>query len=123
MTTPLTQALAMVKAAGYRVDRAKMPKKGGVIRKRRVGPTCVCEFSDGVVTRMSVYCAPNKLDWGRAERLSQAAWSSRFRTQFRKQAGVACPVGPAALIPPAIVMMRFEQDGKTLAQRAFGGER
>src|SRR5262249_2463798 len=69
-------------AKATRVPRTR--KTNGRIRAR-VGPTIQCEFADGTVTRMSVFTAVEKLDWGRGVRLSQAAWLSRWRAQYRKQ--------------------------------------
>ena len=96
----LIEASKTVRAAGYRVSKPKKPK---IFRdgKNRVGPTFVAEFADGTITRMSVFTPPD-LDWGRGERLSIAAYQSRFRTHE---------------VPPAIISARFEQDGKVLAQR------
>src|SRR5262249_9831713 len=60
----LQVAIALVKAAGFRVVKPK-PKqyrrKGKY--KDRVGPTCVCEFADGQTTRMSVFTSLTELDW------------------------------------------------------------
>src|SRR5262245_45644320 len=97
----LIAAIKTVKAAGYRVFKARKPQ---VFRrgKDHVGPTFVAEFADGATTRMSICTARDKLDWGRGERLSIAAYQSRFQTHE---------------VPPAIVSARFEQDGKVLAQR------
>src|SRR5262249_33898572 len=111
----LIEALATVKAAGYRVSKPRKPK----IFKRdkdRVGPTFVCTFSDGTTTRMSVFTSLKKLDWERGERLSQAAYQSRWRMRERKRRPylVNPPVAP---IPPAIISAHFEQDGVVLAQR------
>jgi len=112
--TPLAKAIAMVKAAGYRIDRAKASK---IPRpKKRIGPSCVTEFSDGTVTKMTVFCTPPKLDWDRGERLSIAAWQSRWRMRKRVE------VGPLVTLwappPPAIIAMRFEeQDGTVLGRR------
>jgi len=96
----LNEALTIVKAAGYRVSKPKAPK-----RKDRVGPTFVAEFADGEVTRMSTFTSLENLDWGRGERLSIAAYQSRFRTRE---------------VPPAIISARFEQDGVVLARRNGG---
>jgi len=62
----LNEALATIKAAGYRISKPKSK------RKDRVGPTFVAEFADGTVTRRSTFTSLEKLDWGRGERLSQA---------------------------------------------------
>jgi len=96
----LIEAIEIVKAAGYRVSKSKKPKifKRGKDR----GPTFVAEFSDGTVTRMSVFTSLTKLDWERGERLSQAAYQSRWRTRE---------------VAPAIVSARFEQDGVVLGTR------
>ena len=100
-TNTLIEALNTVKAAGYRVSKPRKPKifKRG---KTRVGPTFVAEFADGTVTRMSTFTSLEKLDWDRGERLSIAAYQSRWRTNN---------------VPPAILSERFEQDGVVLAQR------
>jgi len=110
----LDRALATVKAAGYRVSRPKTPKSKG-----RVGPTFVCKFADGTVTRMSVFTSLEKLDWGRGVRLSQAAYQSRWRTHIRKQTSKPCLIDIAP-VPPAIVSARFERNGVVLAQRNGG---
>jgi hypothetical protein len=112
--TPLAKAIAMVKAAGYRIDRAKASK---IPRpKKRIGPSCVTEFSDGTVTKMTVFCTPPKLDWDRAARLSQMAWQSRWR--MHKRAEVGRLVTLRAPPPPAIISMYFEtQDGVILGRR------
>jgi transcriptional regulator with XRE-family HTH domain len=100
----LDEALAIVKAAGYRVTKPRTKPKSPE-HKTRVGPTCVIEFDDGVVTRMSTWCASDeKLDWDRGVRLAQAAYQSRTRRS-----------------PPAIIAARFERDGQVLARRN-GGE-
>jgi hypothetical protein len=113
----LVEALKTVKKAGYRVSKPRKPetfKRG----KNRVGPTCVAEFSDGEVTRMSVSCTPKKLDWNRGERLSQAAWESRWQTHKRAE-GLVTRWAPT---PPPIVAMHFEeQDGTVLARRPDDG--
>jgi hypothetical protein len=97
MHASLAEALTIVKSAGYRVSKPKAPK-----RKDRVGPTFVAEFADGTVTRMSTFTSLEKLDWGRGERLSIAAYQSRRQT---------CDT------PPAIISARFEQDGVVLGAR------
>jgi len=70
--------------------------------KPLLGAIFAATFADGVTTRMSIFTARDKLDWLRGERLSIAAYQSRFRT--RKA-------------PPAIISMQFEQNGAVLAQR------
>jgi len=113
--TVLSEAVAMVKAASYRVSKPK-PKqyrrKGK--HKDRVGPTIQATFADGTVTRMSVFTSLEKLDWDRGVRLSIAAYQSRWRARERKQRPYwAIPVAPT---PPAIISAHFERDGKVLAQ-------
>jgi hypothetical protein len=112
--TPLAKAIAMVKAAGYRIGRAKASK---IPRpKKRVGPSFIAEFADGTTTRMSVFTSLKKLDWDRGERLSQAAWQSRWR--MHKRAEVGRLVTLRAPPSPAIISMRFEtQDGTVLGRR------
>jgi hypothetical protein len=132
--TSLSKAIATVKAAGYRIARAKASK---IPRpKKRVGPTFQAEFSDGVVTRMSVFCSLEKLDWDRGERLSIAAWQSRWRSQHprpqardwwkgklnrgQREAWASARIfenNSVAPVPPAIVAAHFEQDGVVLARR------
>ena len=101
----LIEALATVKAAGYRVSK---PRKSKTFKrgKDRVGPTFVAEFADGEVTRMTTCCSPENLDWKRGERLSQAAYQSRRQTHDA---------------PPAIISAWFEQDGEVLARRPDNG--
>jgi hypothetical protein len=112
--TPLAKAIAIVKAAGYRIDR---PKASKIPRpKKRIGPSCVTEFSDGTVTRLTVFCSPPKLDWDRGARLAIAAWQSRWR--MHKRAEVGRLVTLWAPPPPAIISMYFEtQDGVILGRR------
>jgi hypothetical protein len=111
----LDEAITVVKAAGFRVSKPKTSK-----RKSQRGPTFVCEFADGVITRMTTYTSLQKLDWDRGERLSIAAYYSRWQIGFQKQTGVACPVSFDAFVSPPIISARFEQDGVVLAQRNGG---
>jgi len=74
----LIEALKTVREAGYRVSKTPKKFKRG---KDRVGPTFVAEFADGVTTRMSTFTSLENLDWGRGERLAQAAYQSRWRTR------------------------------------------
>ena len=97
----LDEAIAQVRAAGYRVSSKPKAKSNG-----RVGPTFVAEFADGTITRMSTFTSPANLDVDRGVRLSQAAYEARARRRF---GGSLRPV-----LPP-IVRARFERDGKTLA--------
>jgi hypothetical protein len=89
-------AIALLRANGYRVTKTKKPTV-----KDRVGPTFAAEFADGTLTRMSTFTSLAKLDIGRGVRLATAAWQSRQRH--------------SALPPPAIVAAHFEQDGVRLA--------
>jgi len=111
----LDEALAVVKAAGYRVSKPKNHK-----HKDRAGPTLVARFSDGTVTRMSTHTSLEQLDWERGVRLAHAAYESRWRTHQRahllKQMGKYCTVNLVMPVPPAIVSAHFEQDGKVLAR-------
>src|SRR5262249_686807 len=118
----IAKAVAFLRAAGYRVIKPRTSK----IRKPkdRVGPTFAPEFSDAVPLRMATFTSMEKLDWGRGERLAQAAWQSRWRTahaqyseQNGKRYGKRCLIDVIAPVPPAIVSAHFEQDGKVLAQR------
>src|SRR5262249_17035047 len=116
--TVLNEAVAIIKAAGYRVSKPRTPKHAKP--KDRVGPTFVAEFADGTITRMSTFTSLENLDWARGERLSQAAYQSRWRARERaqlKQTGKPYLVNPVAPVPPAIISMRFEQGDKVLAQR------
>jgi hypothetical protein len=115
----LIEALAMIKAAGYRVSKPRKPKvfKRG---KDRVGPTFVAKFADGTVTRMSTFSSLTMLDWNRGMRLSQAAWESRWRTrkrasrpQWQAHWSAGQDIAP---VPPTIVSAHFEQDGVVLAR-------
>jgi DNA-binding transcriptional regulator YdaS (Cro superfamily) len=111
--TRIDEAIAFIKAAGYRVSKPRTSKRPKP--KDRVGPTFVAEFADGTVTRMSTFTSLEKLDWERGERLSQAAYQSRWRVRQRKQHPNL--VDSIAPVPPAIISARFEQDGKVLGAR------
>jgi len=92
---------------GARMKAANAIRVAPKARKTKgsVGPTFVCEFSDGQVTRMSTFTSLTKLDLERGLRLSRAAYEARARRFHRSLPPV----------PPPIVCARFEQDGKTLA--------
>jgi hypothetical protein len=94
----LEQAIAAVRAAGYRVSKPR-PKRQSV-----KGPTCVVQFADGTITRMTTHCPNGKLDFGRGERLAIAAYESRARQW---------PTGTNAITPP-IASLHFERDGQVL---------
>ena len=116
----LPEAIKILKAAGYRVSKPRPPKKFKR-GKDRVGPTFVAEFADGAVTRMSTFTSVEKLDWDRGVRLSIAAYQSRWRlarAQYREWNGKRYLLHrPAAPVPPTIIAMQFEQDGKVLEVR------
>jgi DNA-binding transcriptional regulator YdaS (Cro superfamily) len=130
----LINALAIVRAEGYRVVKPRTSKHFRRPKpKDRVGPTFVCEFADGTRTRMSVFSSLENLDWGRGERLSIAAYQSRWRmralAQYHKQNGGLrltrwqyreSAINLIAPVPPAIIAAHFEQDGQMLAQRTNG---
>ena len=130
----LINALAIVRAEGYRVVKPRTSKHFRRPKpKDRVGPTFVCEFADGTRTRMSVFSSLENLDWGRGERLSIAAYQSRWRmralAQYHEQNGGLRltrwqyrepAINLIAPVPPAIIAAHFEQDGKVLAQRTNG---
>jgi hypothetical protein len=69
------------------------------------GPTFVCEFIDGVVTRMTTHC-PNGLDPARGIRLSYAAYKSRkgkrppeiLKGRFENERGMVLETYSAAAI-------------------------
>jgi hypothetical protein len=90
----INEAIATLKANGYRVSKPKPPKG-----KDRAGPTFVATFRDGEVTRMSTFTSLTNLDVGRGVRLSEAAYRSRKKTE---------------IVPP-IMKAHFERDGKALA--------
>jgi hypothetical protein len=94
----LVEAIKTVKAAGYHIRKPRKQMQ----RTHKRGPTFVAEFQDGTVTRMSVFTPLDKLDWERGERLSRAAYQSRWQTHE---------------VPPAIISARFEQDGVVLGTR------
>jgi hypothetical protein len=58
-------------------DRARLPVEIATIHYR--GTVFQAKWSDGVVTRMSVFCGEGKLDLGRAVRLSWHAYDSRTK--------------------------------------------
>lgn len=93
----LDHALQLVRSAGYRVTKPK-PRK-----RNHVGPTCVVQFADGNVCRMTTHCHDSALDYDRGIRLCKAAWSSRR----------SLPMAMA----PVIVSAHFERDGNILGQQ------
>ncbi len=112
----LDDALKLVKAAGYRVSKPKARK----VKKFRVGPTFVAEFSDGEIIRMSTHTDLTKLDWERGVRLCQAGYESRARQRDAAANAAEGDGEPHAIrrlspLPPPIISGRFEQEGQTLA--------
>lgn len=101
-TMSLESALALVKAAGFKVSKPKARTS----KKDRVGPTFVATFADGQVTRMSTWTSLEKLDVERAKRLARHAYASRHGVSFDRSLDEACP---------PIRSGYFEQDGITLA--------
>lgn len=69
----LAQAIALVKSAGFNVSKPRAKKL------TTVGPTFVANWSDGVVTRMSIHTNDMRPDVGRAVRVSAAAYDSRTK--------------------------------------------
>ena len=124
----LQVALALVRAAGYRVSKPKAKKS-----KPQKGPTFVATFADGEVVRLTVHC-PKGLDVERSKRVAEAAWRSRAwrrlvvavrdpeikyfkyrqedeneiaqRIEYRDVAGIEVPT-----VAPAITSYHFERDG------------
>jgi hypothetical protein len=105
----LNEALAVVKAAGFRVTKPKAKR----VKSSRVGPTFVAKFADGEVTRMSTFTSLADLDWERGVRLAHAAWSSRFRSPNDSTSNRYKL--PPVVCPP-VISAHFEQDGKVLAR-------
>ena len=62
-----------------------------------VSPTCVVEFADGEITRMTTWSATGKCDVRRGIKLAHHAYRSRTGRE-----------------PPAIKRMHFESDGVEL---------
>lgn len=94
----ITEAIALLKANGYRVSKPKAKRV-----KDRVGPTFVAKFADGEITRMSTFTSLADLDWERGVRLSQVAYESRMKHR-RSATGTL------------ILSAHFEQDGNVLAR-------
>jgi hypothetical protein len=107
--TELQRALAVVKAAGYRVSKPKAKRI-----KDRVGPTFVARFADGTVTRMSTFTSLETLDWQRGASLSHNAYCVRRRQQERDL------WRPWDGRVPPLVASHFEQDGAVLARCTDG---
>jgi hypothetical protein len=103
----IKEALAVVRAAGYRVTKPK--EKKAVVSQ--VGPTCVVEFADGTVCRMSTWAGRTALDWDRGIANCVAAYEVRHSARSRREVSA-----------PPIVNLHFERDGKVLATRIVAGE-
>lgn len=99
----LQNAIAMVKAAGFRVTRPGRPK----IAKDQRFPTFVARFKNGEVVRMTTFTALGKLDRARGERLAKAALGVRAETR-----------GAPALVFTTFERSWFELDGKRLREAA-----
>jgi len=110
----LIKAIETVKAAGYRVSK---PRKSKIFKRGedRVGPTFVCEFSDGETARISCFTSLENLDWSRGERLARHAWASRRKVPLDWDSAKLTEIAPP------ISACRFERDGVVLAQRNGGG--
>jgi hypothetical protein len=96
----LEQALALVKAAGFRISKPRAPKA-----ESQRGPTCVVQFADGEICRMTTY-SPKALDYDRGIRQCQAAWLLRLT-------GTA--MGDLTQTPP-VKSCHFERDGHVIAR-------
>lgn len=75
MTPELKAAMQLLKDAGYRVTKPKIKSKTSK------GPTAICEFDDGTVTRMTLH-VPDQIDgkaYQRAAKLGHYAWITRHR--------------------------------------------
>jgi hypothetical protein len=90
----LDEAMKIVRAPGYRVSKPK-PRK-----LPKVGPTCVVQFADGTLCRMTTHCRDDALDHGL--RLCQAAWASRHQRAEEEA--------------PAVTEMHFERDGQRIGE-------
>jgi len=111
----LDAAIAVVRAAGYRIGKPKTLRPKTPKAKTQVGPTFVAEFADGTVTRMTVFTTLEKLDWDRGQRLARQAWASRHKAPLDWDSA------KLAEMAPSITACRFEQGDKVLAERNGGG--
>ena len=104
----LEDAIACLKAHGYRVTKPGKPRKSAA--KDRVGPTFVATFADDQVVRMSCCCSDDNLNWTRGEALARAAYEARWRrVAVNRPDDIVCHV-------PAIADSWFERDGVRLGQ-------
>lgn len=95
----LKEAIALVKAAGYKVSKPRITSRSVL---KTVGPTFVANWADDITTRMSIHTPDDNLDLKRAVRVSLAAYLSRTKGR-----GTA-----------HIDQAHFERDGRVLA--AYG---
>lgn len=93
----LEQALAIVRANGFRATKIKQKKLA------RVGPTCVVRFADGEVYRMTTYCRDDNLDFARGVRLCVIARQSRHKHDC---------------VPP-VAHVAFERDGQIIGEQQW----
>jgi hypothetical protein len=113
MATPIASEYAPF--ADYQIKR---------YRTDRVGPTCIVEWSDGQITRLSVASLPGKpLNVGRALRVSLTAWESRARKKQCRPRHIprdVCDAARAALLVtlprPNVIACRFEREGETIGR-------
>jgi HTH-type transcriptional regulator/antitoxin HipB len=90
----LDEALTVVRAAGYRMSKPRTARKRGPMIR---SPVFVAAFVDGVVTRMTVFTAIDKLDLERGKKLARYAYEQR--------------TGRA---PPMFDKAHFEKDGEVI---------
>lgn len=111
MTIDVQAALTIVRAAGYTVSKPR-PKKRTA---NRVGPTCVVQFKNGEVCRMTTWCDDVAPDYARGERLCRHALHSRLNYRFRQYGSVSRRrlAGYAQAAP--IASIHFERDGQRIA--------
>lgn len=80
----IQEALKVVRAAGYSVREPKAKKQS------RVGPTCVVQFADGEIFRMTTHSSDEVPDFERGIRLANAAYPARKRAPQGREVGRAC---------------------------------
>lgn len=67
-------------SCGHEFKTKRAPKAGSGRKRSIKGPTFVCQFIDGVETRMTTHCTDAAPDWDRGLRLAAHAWTNRQRT-------------------------------------------
>ena len=82
------------KKPAYRIDPLKL---------QHTGPTCVVEFADGVICRMTTYCRDDALDYERGHALCASAWQGKWKAQQPKAAPVEPAIGAEPEAEPAPV--------------------